>query len=159
MSEPFLGEIRMFGGNFAPRGWSFCDGQLLPISSYSALFSILGTTYGGDGEVTFALPDLRGRFPLHPGSGPGLTPRSWGEKGGQLSNTFSTQRVAREHAHSVVAGETLPRASAPGNTETVVTANFSVSGDVDGQGRVPNVQPYLGINFIIALVGVFPSEF
>ena len=80
--EPFIGQIIMFGGNFAPRGWAYCDGTLLPISQYSALFSILGTIYGGDGRTTFALPDLRGRVAMHPGSGPGLTPRSLGEKGG-----------------------------------------------------------------------------
>ncbi len=80
--EPFIGEIIMFGGTFAPRGWTFCDGQLLPIAQHTALFSILGTTYGGDGRTTFALPDLRGRVPLHPGTGPGLTPRTLGQKGG-----------------------------------------------------------------------------
>jgi microcystin-dependent protein len=81
-AEPFIGEISMFAGNFAPRGWAFCDGQLLPISQYSALFSLLGITYGGDGRTTFGLPDLRGRVPLHPGTGPGLTPRTLGKKGG-----------------------------------------------------------------------------
>jgi len=82
ISDPTIGEITMFGGNFAPRSWALCDGQLLPIASNSALFSILGTTYGGDGRTTFGLPDLRGRVPMHAGSGPGLTPRSLGEKGG-----------------------------------------------------------------------------
>lgn len=81
MAEPFIAQITMFGGNFAPRGWAFCDGQLMSISSNTALFSLLGTTYGGDGRTTFALPDLRGRVPMHPGSGPGLTPRQLGQKG------------------------------------------------------------------------------
>jgi microcystin-dependent protein len=158
VSEPFIAEIRIFAGNFAPRGWAFCDGQLLAINSYQALFSLMGTTFGGDGRTSFGLPDLRGRVPVHPGSGPGLTPRSWGQRGGQVSNTFSTQRVVREHAHSLAAGETLPSDSAVGNTETVVTRDFSVSGNVDAQGTVPNLQPYLGINFIIALTGIFPSR-
>jgi len=87
-SDPFLAEITMFAGNFAPRGWAFCDGQLLPISQYSAVFSLMGTTYGGDGRTTFALPDLRGRVTVHPGNGPGLSPRQWGQRGGaeQLSH-------------------------------------------------------------------------
>jgi microcystin-dependent protein len=86
-AEPFIGEISMFGGNFAPRGWAFCDGQLLAISGNSALFSLLGTTYGGDGRTTFALPDLRGRAPIHAGNGPGLIPRRLGEKGGAETST------------------------------------------------------------------------
>jgi microcystin-dependent protein len=95
-SDPFLGEIRMFGFNFPPRGWAFCDGQLLPISSYTALFSLLGTTFGGDGITTFGLPDLRGRVPIHVGSGPGLSPYIWGQKGGV--ETITEPSHNHEHA-------------------------------------------------------------
>ena len=91
--EPFIAQIMMFGGNFAPRGWAFCDGQLLPISQYSALFSLLGTTYGGDGRTTFGLPDLRGRVAIHPGNGPGLSSIRLGEKGGTETNTLSTAQL------------------------------------------------------------------
>src|SRR5438270_2669849 len=98
MSEPFLGEIRMFGGNFAPRGWSLCNGQLLPIAQNTALFSLLGTTYGGNGQTTFALPDLRGRVPLHWGQGPGLSNYDLGEQTGTESVTLlSTQMPAHSH--------------------------------------------------------------
>ncbi|MFD0860866.1 phage tail protein [Sungkyunkwania multivorans] len=97
--DPFLGEIIMFGGNFAPRGWALCDGQLLPISQYSALFSILGTTYGGDGRTTFALPDLRGRTPIHAGTGPGLSNRKLGSRGGSEYNILNTNQLP-SHTHN-----------------------------------------------------------
>ena len=102
MSDPFIAEIIMFGGNFAPRGWAFCDGQLLSISSNSALFSILGTTYGGDGRTTFGLPDLRGRVAMHPGSGPGLTQRRLGEKSGMETVTLTTNQIP-SHNHTATA--------------------------------------------------------
>lgn len=134
--DPFIGEIIMFGGNFAPRGWALCQGQLLPISSYSALFSILGTTYGGDGRTTFALPDLRGRTPISQGHGPGLTFRPLGQKSG---SEYVTPSIA---STSSVAG--------PGRSGNVATgATFQSS---------LNMQPYLVVNYIIALEGVFPSR-
>ena len=133
--EPFLGEIRMFAGNFAPRGWAFCDGQLLPVSQYSALFSLLGTTYGGDGRVTFGLPDLRGRVPIHPGRGPGLTPRRLGEMSGV------------ERVKPVVAGKA-----------TVARAGSTSAIPVPSAESRENMQPHLAIHYIIALQGVFPSR-
>ena len=101
MSSPFIAEIIMFGGNFAPRSWAFCDGQLLPISQNTALFSLLGTIYGGDGRTTFALPDLRGRVPMHQGNGPGLTPRNLGSKGGE-ENVALNQQQMPSHTHAAV---------------------------------------------------------
>lgn len=133
MAEPFLAEIKMFAGNFAPHGYAFCDGQLLPINQNQALFSLLGTTYGGDGRTTFALPDLRGRMPMHPGNGPGLTNRNLGEKRGQ-------EQLA------LVAIE-LPESEKPGKT-IYTSASPSES----------NMPPYTCVNFIIALVGIFPSR-
>lgn len=135
MSEPFIGEIRMFGGNFAPRGWAFCDGQLLSVSQNSALFSLLGTIYGGDGRITFGLPDLRGRVPMHPGSGSGLTPRVLGQKGGSESNTHSFLPIS-------------------GDTAASGASNSAATGD----NPENNVQPFTCINFIIALVGIYPSR-
>lgn len=133
--EPFIGEISMFGGNFAPRGWALCNGQLLPISQNSALFSLLGTTYGGDGRTTFALPDLRGRVPVHAGRGSGgLSPYPLGSKGG--SETLSIPRP-------------VPVTIAPNNGNAQV---------INGAGQISNVQPYTTINFIIALQGVYPSR-
>lgn len=118
--DPLLGEIKMFAGNFAPRGWAFCDGQLLPISSNSALFSILGTTYGGDGRTTFALPDLRGRIAMHAGSGPGVSPILLGEKSGN---------------------------------EMVVDRSENAKASEGGK-----VRPITGVNYIIALQGIYPSR-
>lgn len=133
MSEPFIGEIKMFGGNFAPRNYAFCDGQLLPIAQNSALFSILGTMYGGDGRTTFGLPDLRGRVPMHFGQGPGLTNRRSGEKGG-----------TEDHLHKV-----LPiAASGFADSDPKSTAADSAS----------NMQPFQCIAFIIAIQGIFPSR-
>ena len=100
MSEPFVAEIRIFAGNFAPRGWAYCNGQLLPISQNTALFSLLGTTYGGDGRSTFGLPDLRGRVPVHPGTGPGLTQRRLGEKGGAETNTMNINQIRAKNLPS-----------------------------------------------------------
>lgn len=131
--DPFLGEISMFVGNFAPRGWALCDGQLLPVSQNSALFSIIGTTYGGDGRTTFALPDLRGRVPMHPGDGPGLATYRLGQKGGTESVPFPRG---------------IPVTSATtGNVEVLNAASSS-----------SNLQPYVTINYIIALEGRFPSR-
>ena len=132
-ADPFMGQIIMFGGNFAPRGWALCNGQLLPISSNTALFSLLGTTYGGDGRTTFALPDLRGRVPVHPGRGPGLAPYSLGQTGGTESVPFP-----------------------PG-----VRVTSSTSGNVqvlNAGSHSSNLQPYATVNYIIALQGTYPSR-
>ncbi len=129
-SDPFIGQVIMFAGNFAPRGWAFCDGQLLPINQNQALFSILGTTYGGDGRTTFGLPDLRGRVPLHEGSGPGLSSYRLGQKGGT---------------------ETISFKKAP-------TLSGKDKKVLNGKKQVSNMQPYTTVNFIIALQGTFPSR-
>lgn len=177
MSDPFIGEIIMFGGNFAPRGWALCDGQLLSISSNSALFSILGTTYGGDGRTSFALPDLRGRAALHPGHGSGLTNRRLGERGGAENVTLSTAQLPA-HNHpgkarcvsgtgnsNVAAGNAwsadLGVSSATyhsGPADADMLANTVATDNVGGGQGHPNMQPFLCVNFIIALVGVYPSR-
>jgi microcystin-dependent protein len=169
--EPFLGEIIIFAGNFAPRGWAFCDGQLLPIAQNSALFSLLGTTYGGDGRTTFALPDLRGRVPLHPGIGPGLSSYSLGQRGGVENNLLTVNQMpAHNHdlkGSSDLASATSPAGSLPGATSR--TRLYSPSGsnvdmatdaisEVGGTEAVENRQPYLGVNYIIAIRGSFPSR-
>jgi len=179
--EPFIGQILMFGGNFAPRGWALCDGQLLSISSHSALFSILGTTYGGDGRTTFGLPDLRGRVAMHKGNGPGLTSRSLGEKSGTESNTLAQGNLPA-HNHSVAAMAKCKAGA--GNTNIaannvwskdagVSSATYSNAGadadmaagainvqevDIGNNQPVNNVQPFQAVNYIIALTGVFPSR-
>lgn len=172
MSDPFIAEIILFGGNFAPRGWAFCDGQLLSISSNTALFSLLGTTYGGDGRTTFALPDLRGRVPLGPRNGPGLSNYTLGQRGGTQSNTLTTNQMP-SHNHTVnpkaTAGEgetgdpanAFPSLttedvyhSAPDTTEM----GQSTTSSTGGSTSVENRQPFLALNYIIALIGVFPSR-
>lgn len=169
MSDPFIGEIKMFAGNFAPQGWALCDGQLLPIAQNAALFSLLGTTYGGDGRTTFALPDLRGRVPLHPGQGPGLSQRRLGEKSGQESVTLSeAQMPAHTHtaqARPVSAGRNDPenallarRRAYDGEPAPTVTMHPDAIGSAGGGQDHENMQPYLCINFIIALQGLFPSR-
>ena len=170
MAQPYVGEIRMFGGNFAPAGWMFCEGQLLPISENETLFNLIGTTYGGDGQSTFALPDLRGRLPIHMGQGSGLSNRVIGENGGVESVTLTTSQIpAHSHvpqAHSgsgnqsspangVWAGSSLNEysASAPN-----VNLNAAASGLDGGSQPHDNFMPYLCVNFIISLFGVFPSQ-
>jgi microcystin-dependent protein len=141
--QPFLGEIRIFAGNFAPVGWAFCEGQLLPIAQYDELFQILGTTYGGDGFETFALPDLRGRVPLHAADGPGLPPRVLGESGGAATSTpLNVIGLERVYAPGEVAGLAGPSAHA-----------VAAGGATDD--RMP---PFLGIKYIIAIVGLFPPQ-
>lgn len=170
--EPFIGEIKMFGGNFAPRGWALCDGQLLSIASNSALFSILGTIYGGDGVSTFGLPDMRGRVSVHAGNGPGLSPRSLGEKGGQETVTLTTQQVP-SHTHTAIAsgggahsaspegslaadsGEGVP---AYGTDDPKVNMDSGAIGNTGGGQPHPNLQPFVTVNFIVALQGVYPSR-
>jgi microcystin-dependent protein len=157
IGEPLLGTIIMAGFNFAPRGWAFCDGQLLAISSNEALFSLLGTIYGGDGRTTFALPDLRGRMPIHQGTGPGLTNKRIGDRGGAETSTLTTANLP-PHAHS------LPEVQVRGTGDQVVgaatggergTENTSGVGNGQSFGNMP---PYLTVNFIIALQGLFPSR-
>ena len=172
--DPFIGEIIMFGGNFAPRGWALCDGQLLDIASHSALFSILGTTYGGDGRTTFGLPDLRGRVPMHAGNGPGLTPRNLGQKFGAENVQLSTQEmpshnhVASMHAESTAAGTANPQGNmlaggvfyaAPVAADNrTMAAESIVVNNTGGSQPHNNIQPVQVVNYIIALVGTFPSR-
>ncbi len=171
--EPFIGEIKLFAGNFAPRGWAFCDGQLLPINQWQALFSILGTMYGGDGRTNFALPDLRGRVSVHPGNGSGLSPYGIGEKGGAETVTLSVQQMP-VHSHSLNANAQNGDTSDPPGSSLADTKgsdkDYMKSGMVNtemspnsigatGSGQPhENRQPYLAVNYIIALQGVFPSR-
>lgn len=165
MSQPFVGEIRMFAGNFAPNGWLFCDGSLQPISENEVLFQLIGTTYGGDGESTFALPDLRSRVPLHVGNG-----YVQGETGGVESVTLSTNQIPA-HSHQLVASTDVPALSSPANAVTgqvasklyrvpAATAQMSASMLAPTGGSQPhdNMQPYLVINYIISLFGIFPTQ-
>lgn len=171
MAEPFVGEIRMFAGTFAPQGWAFCDGQLLPISQYDALFSLYGTLYGGDGRTTFGLPDLRGRVPLHMGSGSGLSPRSIGSKGGAESVTLTPAQLPA-HTHQLRASGDVAGSSGAQNNLLARSSNIDLySGDAPDGALAPaaigsaggsqshtNMMPYLGINFIVALFGIYPSR-
>ncbi|WP_452222340.1 phage tail protein [Lacinutrix salivirga] len=178
--EPFIAQILMFGGNFAPRGWALCDGQLLAISQYTALFSLIGTTYGGDGRTTFALPDLRGRAPIHPGTGPGLSNIKGGQRGGAEIHTLTINEMPN-HNHSgsglgIGCNESdgnseepngrnlgLATSGTPYNSDTndATMAAGNITGDTGPQGgsQAFNIRnPYLGVNYIIALQGVFPSR-
>lgn len=171
MSEPFVGEIRMFAGNFAPRGWAFCDGQLLAVSQNDALFSLLGTIYGGDGRTTFGLPDLRGRIPIHAGHGPGLSERRLGAKGGEEAVTLTVNQLP-SHGHALTgtsAGATSidPVGNAPAqgladylNPRPPVNLNMNPQavGNTGGSRSHTNLMPFLCVHFIIALVGIFPSR-
>ncbi len=164
--EDMLGEIKLFAGNFAPRNWAICDGRLLPISSNTALFSILGTTYGGDGRTTFALPDLRGRVPMGPGSGPGLSDRKLGEKGGTETNTLTTQQIPAHHHVMPVIDETEFHPEEPhehGAPHGVVSVPIPPTGNMNTANTganqpVNNVQPYTAINYIICTSGSYPSR-
>lgn len=166
MAQPYVGEIRMFAGNFAPAGWMFCEGQLLPISEYETLFNLIGTTYGGDGQSTFALPDLRGRIPLHFGNGFTLA-----ETGGVETVTLTVSQIPA-HVHSLLASTTGGDQVSPlGN---VLASSFNVTpyiNDVTNGNMAPsavsatggsqphnNFQPYLCVDFIISLLGIFPSQ-
>lgn len=173
MSEPFIAEIRMFAGNFAPRGNAFCAGQIMPISQNTALFSLLGTTYGGNGQTTFALPDLRGRMPIGAGQGPGLNPVSLGETSGSETVTLITTEMPA-HTHvpqgastggtttdpsggvwsASVGGRTPP----PLYTGAANLVNMDPTGLAGGSQPHSNMQPYLAISFIIALQGIFPPR-
>ncbi len=168
MSEPFIAEIRIFAGNFAPRGWAFCNGQLLPIAQNTALFALVGTTYGGDGRTTTALPDLEGRAPMHPGRGPGLADRRLGERAGTETVTLAETQIP-SHTHQLIGTEEDVDASSPvGNYLAVGNDLYSATGGsaladaslpgTGGNQAHNNMQPYLAVNFIIALTGVFPSR-
>lgn len=177
MSEPFIGEIKMFGGNFAPRNWAFCDGQLLPISQNQALFSILGTTYGGDGRTTFALPDLRSRVAVHAGQGAGLSDYRLGQKGGN-EQTFLSAANMPNHNHSPTAvlnvseddadsvepsGRVLGTGlqawtSSDAEEAAGATAITTTSQNVGSNIGFSNIPPYQAVNYIIALFGLFPSR-
>lgn len=198
MADPFIGEIRMFTGNFAPKDWAFCDGQLLSIAQNTALFSILGTTYGGNGQTTFALPNLQGRVPVHQGQSPGTSNYVLGQVGG-VENITLTVNELPAHSHAVALNGTgnvnvaFGASSANGNTPTPgptavpakvasglnalnafstaapdttllpvsTTTTVAVNGSTGLTGAstpVPIVQPYLAVNFIIALVGIYPSR-
>ncbi len=179
--EPFIGQIIMFGGNFAPRGWALCDGQLLQISQYSALFSILGTTYGGDGRTTFGLPELRGRCAIHAGSGPGLPTYALGAKSGNSQTTLTVQNLA-SHTHTAtstlampshatnsansddpadnvpgLAGENIYSSAANDSTMRALSGGVT-NANTGNSTPFSNMQPYLAVNFIIALTGTFPSR-
>jgi microcystin-dependent protein len=174
VSEPFIAEVRIFAGNFPPRGYAFCDGQLLPIAQYTALFSLIGTTYGGDGRTTTALPNLQGRAPMHHGHGPGLTPRNLGARGGAETVTLTQSQLAA-HTHLVSAPSAVVAAEADTTSAAGNTWGLSEDGDsfrndhdsfmdeqaVSNTGDTQphsNVQPYLAVNFIIALTGLYPSR-
>jgi microcystin-dependent protein len=158
-TEPFIGEIAMVAFNFAPRGWALCDGQLLQISQNTALFSLLGTTFGGDGKMTFALPDFRGRVPLHAGAGAGLTPRSLGEAGGVEAVALSGGEMP-VHRHSVGIAGRAAAFDVRRVREGVVAdrvLNHRETTTAAGGGRAhENMPPFLGLNFIIALQGIYP---
>jgi len=164
MAEPFLSEIRLFTFVFAPKGWALCNGQLLPINQNQALFSLLGTTFGGDGRVNFALPDLRGRVPMHEGSGHTL-----GERGGEQAHTLSSAELpahthapgasAADGATPVPAGGVLAAANnLYGPTGAIAPLNAGTVTSVGGSQAHLNMQPFLTINFCIALQGIFPSQ-
>jgi microcystin-dependent protein len=171
--DPFVAEIRIVPFNFAPKGWAFCDGQLLPLSQNTALFSLLGTVYGGDGKSTFALPDLQGAAALHPGQGPGLSLRDLGEMGGAQSVTLLVSEMPA-HTHTVNGITILSTTSTPASNMVLSrSANGNAYADAasgfqtfapealtPAGGSLPhnNLQPYLTLNYIIALQGVFPAR-
>lgn len=169
MAQPYVGEIRMFAGNFPPVGWLFCDGQLLPISENETLFQLIGTTYGGDGESTFALPNLQSRVPIHQGTGPAGTTYVLGEMAGVEEVTLTIQQIPN-HTHpmtgsSALASQRQPVGASPAQTTgqvyasrfTAVAASPQAISPVGGSQPHTNLQPYLCINFIISLFGLFPS--
>ena len=181
-TEPYLGEVKSFGFNFNPRGWAFCQGQLLPINQNTALFALLGTTYGGNGQTTFALPDFRGRVPLGMGQGPGQPNYDWGQTGGASTGTLLTTNLPA-HTHSISGTAALPARGGPGSLDNPVTsvpagsasaenytapasANASLGGGAAtltaqpaGAGQpFAKMPPYLTLNLCIALQGVFPAR-
>lgn len=170
MSEPFLAEVRIVAFNFAPRGWAFCDGQILPISQNQSLYSLLGTTYGGDGRTSFALPDLRGRVPIHVGRSNGGPVHTLGQKGGEETHTLSAAEMP-QHTHPLQAtnnpgtgtapqGAVLAEASLPvyGSFATATAMGSGSVANVGGGQAHNDMQPTLVLNFCIALQGLFPSR-
>lgn len=171
MSNPYIGEIRIFAGSFAPAGWAFCAGQLMPISENDALFTLIGTTYGGDGQETFGLPDLQGRIPIHQGTGPGGFNNVIGEKAGVESVTLSTNQIP-QHNHPFLVSQdqgsgTQPTDDSLGSNPTVqlyrpgvASQTFDPSALTPTGGSQPheNMQPYLVMNYIISLYGIFPTQ-
>lgn len=177
MADAFFGEIRLFAGNFAPMNWAFCNGQLLSIAQNAALFSLLGTQYGGDGKTTFALPNLQGIAPMGQGDGPGLTPRTVGEQTGTSTVTLTTSEMSA-HTHLPQAVNTPSSSNSPANSYWAETPavgrkkeQIAIYGDAPNASMVPNalasaggnqphnnMQPFLAINFIICLIGEFPSR-
>ncbi len=169
--DPYIGQIMMFGGNFAPRGWALCNGQLLSIAQNTALFSILGTTYGGNGQTTFGLPDLRGRAPIHWGQGPGLTNRALGESGGEETVTLSAAQMPA-HSHVAHAASGGGSTASPQNavwaastardniyaTAANTTLSPSAIGPAGGGQPHDNMPPYQAVSYIIALEGIYPPR-
>ncbi|GAA4453619.1 tail fiber protein [Nibrella saemangeumensis] len=170
--EAFIASIILFGGTYAPRGWAFCQGQILSIAQNTALFALLGTTYGGNGQTTFALPDLRGRVPIHPGQGPGLSPYSLGQMGGFETTTLLTANLPA-HTHTLKAfSENGDKASPQSNflaatggldpeyrtTGSEIPMAAGAIGMTGGNQPFNNIQPYLALNYIICLQGIFPSR-
>ena len=173
MADPFVAEIRIFPFNFAPKGWTWCDGQLMPLSQNTALFSLLGTTYGGDGKSNFALPDLQGRSPMHPGQGPGLSLHDLGETGGSETVTLLESEIPA-HAHLLKANPNVAETPDPGGNSFARGSSINAYQTTTNQNLVPmaaealapaggdqphnNLQPYLTYYFCIALQGVFPPR-
>ncbi|HEV2840319.1 MAG TPA: tail fiber protein [Chthoniobacterales bacterium] len=171
MSQPFIGEIRMFAGNFAPAGWMFCDGQLLPISENDALFTLIGTTYGGDGQETFALPNLQSRVPIHAGTGPGGTTYQLAEMAGTEQETLTVQQIPI-HNHALLASTAIGTANTPSGNVTSQSVSVKMyladqpTGALNNNSVTPvggsqpheNCQPFLCINYIISLFGIFPRQ-
>lgn len=171
MSQPFIAEVRIFAGNFAPRGWSFCNGALLPISQNTALFSLIGTFYGGDGRTTMGLPNLQGRAAMHPGRGPGLTPRQLGQVVGEESVTLTLQTMPN-HSHVLGCSEEFatdddPPNQYPAKGKGLAAYSPTQDGTQMAESALPNQggnqahenrQPFLAMYFIIALTGTYPTR-
>ncbi|GAA4454030.1 phage tail protein [Novipirellula rosea] len=169
MSEPFVAEVKIFAGNFAPRGYAFCNGQLLPISQNTALFSLIGTTYGGDGRTTTALPNLQGRAPMHPGRGPGLNDRRLGERGGVETVTLTETEMPNHNHRLTASGEAEGEDNDSAGNYTGQNGIYAAAGNAQPMsdrslenqgGNQPhdNMQPYLALSYIIALTGRYPSR-
>ena len=173
MADAYVGEIRIFTGNYAPRGWAFCNGQILPVAQYSTLFSILGAQFGGDGKINFALPDLQNKVPLHQGAGLGLTPRAFAATGGEATVTLTVNQIPT-HTH-IPSNQSTPNNDSPqgniwsntsGKSGATVYLADSINVEMNPLAIQPaggsqphnNMQPYLGLNFIIALEGEYPPK-